>query len=36
MDREFMIDYFKEQFGLADVEVNFVVRGTKYPVENLA
>lgn len=36
MDREFMIDYFKEQFGLTDVEVNFVVRGTKYPVQNLA
>lgn len=35
MDKDFMIDYFKEQFGLQDVEVNFIVRGKKYPTGNL-
>jgi len=28
-------DYFTETFKLADVETNFIKRGTKYPAENL-
>lgn len=27
--------YFKETFKLSDVEINFVKRGTRYPVENI-
>lgn len=30
LDRKFIVDYFKEAFGLADVEENFVKRGTRY------
>lgn len=35
MDCEFVINYFKEKFGLAEVETNFLKRGTKYPAQNL-
>lgn len=35
MDVEFIKKYFTEAFGLEDMEVNFVKRGTRYPVENL-
>lgn len=31
MDVEFIVNYFKEKFGLEEVEKNFVKRGTRYP-----
>ena len=31
LNSAFIIDYFKKQFGLADVETNFIKRGTRYP-----
>jgi S-adenosylmethionine decarboxylase len=36
MDTEFICNYAKELFSLKDLEVNFIKRGTKYPMENLA
>ena len=36
LDRVFIIDYFKQAFGIADVEENFVERGKRYPTENIA
>ena len=36
MDRDYIADYFKEQFGLSELEINFVKRGTQYPLQNLA
>ncbi|PIR73446.1 MAG: adenosylmethionine decarboxylase [Candidatus Moranbacteria bacterium CG10_big_fil_rev_8_21_14_0_10_35_21] len=35
MSNDFIVNYFKENFGLEDTEVNFIKRGTKYPVCNL-
>ena len=35
LDQEFVIKYFKQAFGLTDVETNFIKRGTKYPVRNI-
>lgn len=35
MDKEFIINFFKETFALKDVEINFVKRGTHYPSENI-
>ena len=35
LDQAFVINYFKEIFGLKDVETNFILRGTKYPAENV-
>lgn len=35
MDKDFIVEYFKEIFELEDAEINFVKRGTKYPVRNL-
>jgi S-adenosylmethionine decarboxylase len=35
MDKEFIIEYFKKAFSLDEVEVNFIKRGTRYPVENI-
>lgn len=35
MDVAYIENYFKEKFALTDVEVNFIKRGTKYPVENI-
>jgi S-adenosylmethionine decarboxylase len=35
MDKDFMIGYFKEKFELEDMEVNFVRRGTRYPIKNM-
>jgi S-adenosylmethionine decarboxylase len=35
LDREFIIKYFKNKFGLKEVEVNFVKRGTRYPIRDL-
>jgi S-adenosylmethionine decarboxylase len=34
-DQELVISYFKEAFDLADVEVNVIKRGTRYPSCNL-
>ena len=36
MDTEMIINYFKEKFGLEEVETNFLKRGTRYPEHNLA
>ncbi len=35
MDREFIIQFFREAFLLKDVEVNFLKRGTRYPEQNI-
>lgn len=35
LDTEFVAGYFKEKFGLQDVETNFIKRGTRYPACNL-
>lgn len=35
MDTNFVSKYFKEKFGLKDVETNFIKRGTRYPEKNL-
>lgn len=34
MDTEFIKKYFRDAYGLQDLEVNFVKRGTKYPMAN--
>jgi S-adenosylmethionine decarboxylase len=31
MNQEFIINYFKTAFGLQDVEVNYLKRGTQFP-----
>lgn len=31
-----IVTYFKEQFGLQETETNFIERGKKYPVDDLA
>jgi len=36
MDKDFVVKYFTEAFGLKDVETNFIRRGTRYPVEDIA
>jgi S-adenosylmethionine decarboxylase len=36
MDKDFIVEYFKEKFELQEVEINFIKRGTKYPLQNLA
>jgi S-adenosylmethionine decarboxylase len=35
MDAEFVTNFFKERFKLAEVETNFIKRGLKYPEHNL-
>ncbi len=35
MDGGYIIQYFKEKFGLKDVESNFLKRGTRYPGGNI-
>jgi S-adenosylmethionine decarboxylase len=35
IDQEFIKKYFVEIFNLEDVEENFVVRGTRYPKQNI-
>lgn len=35
MDTDFVSKYFKEKFGLKDIEQNFIKRGTRYPKENI-
>ena len=36
LDKEKATQFLKERFGLADIETNFIIRGKKYPIENLA
>lgn len=36
LDIDGVISVFKETFGIGEVEVNFVKRGTRYPKENIA
>ncbi len=36
MDVDFVIKYLKEKFLLEDVETNFIKRGTRYPIRNIA
>lgn len=35
MDTNFIVNYFIKQFGLKDVEKNFIKRGTRYPSANI-
>lgn len=35
IDKEFVVNYFKEAFGLKDVEVHYIVRGKKFPAEDI-
>lgn len=35
MERGIVIEYFREKFDLDEIETNFVIRGKKYPHENL-
>jgi S-adenosylmethionine decarboxylase len=35
LDREFIKKYFTEIFGIAEIEENFVKRGTRYPAQNI-
>ncbi len=35
MDVEPIENFFRNKFSLADIETNFIKRGTRYPVENI-
>lgn len=35
MDKNFIVKYFKEAFDLKETEVNYIIRGTKFPAEDL-
>ena len=35
LDVEFVTSFFKERFKLAEIEINFIKRGVKYPQHNL-
>ena len=35
LNQELIIQYFKDQFELKDVETNFIKRGTRYPEGNI-
>ena len=35
MDQKFVVDYFTKMFELKDTEVNYIKRGTKYPMHNV-
>lgn len=35
LNKELILEYFKEKFLLKDVELNFIKRGTRYPAKNL-
>jgi S-adenosylmethionine decarboxylase len=35
MDKDFVVDYFKKAFDLQDVELNYIIRGTRFPAEDL-
>lgn len=34
IDKDTIVGYFSDKFDLEDTEINFVVRGQKYPTEN--
>lgn len=36
LDIDFILKYFKELFGLQDIEWNHIIRGTRYPANNLS
>jgi S-adenosylmethionine decarboxylase len=36
MDTKLIIDYLTKQFGLKDIEQNFIKRGTMYPAKNIS
>ena len=35
MDNDFIIKYFNEAFGFKEIETHFLLRGAKYPAENI-
>ena len=35
LDVNFILNYFKETFGLTDIEHHLIKRGTKYPIANI-
>jgi len=35
METQVVVDYFTATFKLSDIEINFIKRGTRYPLENL-
>lgn len=35
LETDVVIDYFKKGFELKEVEINFIKRGTKYPIDNI-
>lgn len=35
LNKELILEYFKEKFLLKDIELNFIKRGTRYPAQNL-
>ena len=35
MDKDFVVQYFKDIFELEDVELNFIKRGTQFPSKDL-
>ena len=35
IDVDFVANYFKEKFGLKDLETNFIKRGMRYPEGNI-
>lgn len=34
-NKGFITDFFVKAFGLKEIEVNFLIRGTKYPLQNI-
>jgi len=35
MEKDFILNYFKDQFGLKKLETNFIKRGKEYPAKNI-
>lgn len=35
IDKDFVVNYFKEAFDLEEVELNYIIRGKKFPAEDL-
>jgi S-adenosylmethionine decarboxylase len=35
IDKEFVTSYFTKKFGLKELEINYIERGTKYPIDIL-
>lgn len=35
LDKDLIINFFKDKFDLKDVETNFIKRGTRYPESNI-